>query len=117
MRDYRLLIGGKLVPGAATMDVINPATEEVFAVAPRADRSQLDQAVAAAKAAFPAWSAMPLARRGTFLIRLADALVQRRDAFARLLTEEQGRPLIQAGPEIDRAAGRLRQVAGLDLPL
>jgi acyl-CoA reductase-like NAD-dependent aldehyde dehydrogenase len=46
------------VPEAAgTLDVINPATGRVLTAAPRADRAQLDQAVAAAKAAFPTWSA------------------------------------------------------------
>jgi acyl-CoA reductase-like NAD-dependent aldehyde dehydrogenase len=48
--DYKLLIGGKLVTGDLTLDVVNPATEEVFAVAPRASEAQLDEAVAAAKA-------------------------------------------------------------------
>lgn len=57
MSDYKLLIGGKLVDGAQTMPVINPATEEAFATCPRASKAQLDEAVAAAKAAFPAWSA------------------------------------------------------------
>jgi acyl-CoA reductase-like NAD-dependent aldehyde dehydrogenase len=52
--DFRLLIGGKLVPGASTFDVINPATESVLASCPRADVAQANQAVAAAKAAFPA---------------------------------------------------------------
>src|SRR5262249_45131413 len=49
--DFRLLINGHLVEGAGTLDVINPATGRTLAVAPRADRAQLDQAVAAAKAA------------------------------------------------------------------
>ena len=53
MREFKLLINGKLVSGAARLDVINPATEEVLAEAPRADRAQLDEAIAAAKAAFP----------------------------------------------------------------
>ena len=48
MDDYRLLIGGALVPGDMTMDVINPATEEVLAVCPRGSEAQLDAAVAAA---------------------------------------------------------------------
>jgi hypothetical protein len=56
MSDYKLLIDGKLVSGAMALNVVNPATEEVVAVAPRADRAQLEQAVAAAKAAFPRWS-------------------------------------------------------------
>ena len=62
--DFRLLINGKLVEGTGTLDVINPATGRVLTTAPRADRAQLDEAVAAAKAAFPTWSATPLRRRG-----------------------------------------------------
>ncbi len=53
MRGFKLLINGKFVSGAAKLDVINPATEEVLAEAPRADRAQLNEAIAAAKAAFP----------------------------------------------------------------
>ncbi|HUD50465.1 aldehyde dehydrogenase family protein, partial [Parvibaculum sp.] len=49
MSDFKLLIGGKLVAGDQTMDVVNPATEEVLAKCPRASKAQLDQAVAAAK--------------------------------------------------------------------
>ena len=41
MSDYKLLIDGKLVSGALALNVVNPATEEVVAVAPRADRAQL----------------------------------------------------------------------------
>ncbi len=53
-----LPINGKLCPAQAKrLDVINPATEDVLAEAPRANRAQLDKAVAAAKAAFPGWSA------------------------------------------------------------
>ena len=60
MTDFSLLINGRLVQGAGTLDVINPATGRTLTVAPRADRAQLDQAVAAAKTAFPTWSATPL---------------------------------------------------------
>ena len=42
MSDYKLLIDGKLVSGAMALNVVNPATEEVVAVAPRADRAQLE---------------------------------------------------------------------------
>ena len=62
MREFKLLINGKLVSGVARLNVINPATEEVLAEAPRADRAQLNEAIAAAKAAFPAWSAKPIPR-------------------------------------------------------
>ena len=52
MRDFKLLVNGKLVEGAGTLDVINPASQRLLASAPRADRAQLDGAVAGAKAAF-----------------------------------------------------------------
>ena len=51
MSTFKLLINGRLEDGDARMDVINPATEEVLAVAPRASKAQLEKAVAAAKAA------------------------------------------------------------------
>ena len=71
---FKLLIDGKLVEGASTLAVINPATGKTLTVSPRADRAQLDQAVAAAKSAFPCWSATPIKQRGELLAKLADAL-------------------------------------------
>jgi acyl-CoA reductase-like NAD-dependent aldehyde dehydrogenase len=116
INDFRLLIGGRLLEGAATLDVINPATGRVLTTAPRADRAQLEQAVAAAKAAFPSWSATPSRVRGGLLARLADALEAEKGAFARLLTQEQGKPLPQALGEIEFSVAALRYYAGLDLP-
>ena len=104
------------MPGAARLDVINPATEDVLAEAPRADRAQLDEAIAAAKAAFPAWSAKPIRERGALLVKLADALEARQDEFARLLTLEQGKPLSEAHWEIDFTIRIIRHYATLDLP-
>ena len=66
MSDFKLLINGALVDGDATLDVVNPATEEVFATCARASKGQLDQAVAAAQAAFPAWRETPAPRRGAW---------------------------------------------------
>jgi acyl-CoA reductase-like NAD-dependent aldehyde dehydrogenase len=114
--DFRLLIDGKLVEGAGALDVINPATGRVLAAAPRADRAQLEEAVAAAKAAFPAWSARPLRERGGLLVELAEALEEGRDEFARLVTEEQGKPLPHALGEIAFSVAVLRYFAALDLP-
>jgi acyl-CoA reductase-like NAD-dependent aldehyde dehydrogenase len=117
MRDFNLLIGGRLVAGAATLPVINPATENVLANAPRANLTQLNDAVAAAKASFAAWSAQPLRARGDLLIALADAFAARQDEFARLLTEEQGKPLAHAAVEISQSIDLIRYFASLDLPL
>jgi acyl-CoA reductase-like NAD-dependent aldehyde dehydrogenase len=63
MERFNLLIDGRMVAGDQTMPVINPATEEAFADCPRASVDQLNQAVAAAKTAFPAWAATPSAGR------------------------------------------------------
>src|SRR6516164_9343515 len=68
MTEFRLLIDGKLVEGAGTLDVINPTTGRTLTAASRADRAQLDQAVAAANTVFPIWSATPLRQRATLLV-------------------------------------------------
>src|SRR5260370_6726892 len=116
MTDYRLLINGKLVNGAGTLDVINPATGRILTTAPRADRAQLEEAVTAAETAFPTWSAQPLRVRGALLVKLAQALEAEQDEFARLLTEEQGKPLPDALGEIARSVATLRYFATLHLP-
>src|SRR5215472_13150782 len=116
MTEFRLLIDGKLVESASTLDVINPATGRTLTAAPRADRAQLDQAVAAAKTAFPIWSATPLRQRAALLVKLAEAVEVEQGAFARLLTMEQGKPMPEALWEIDWAIGTIRYFATLDLP-
>src|SRR5665213_3067198 len=93
MSDYNLLIDGKMVPGDLTMPVLNPATEEVLAQCPRASKNQLDQAVAAAKAAFPAWAATPIEERRKLVTKMADAIEANTNELARLLTAEQGQQL------------------------
>jgi acyl-CoA reductase-like NAD-dependent aldehyde dehydrogenase len=117
MSDFRLLINGRLVEGAGILAVINPAFQRLLATASRADRAQLDGAVAAAKAAYPGWSATPLRERGALLVKLALALEAEQAGFARLLTEEQGKPLPEALVEIGLTIATLRYFAALDLPL
>jgi acyl-CoA reductase-like NAD-dependent aldehyde dehydrogenase len=114
--EFRLLIGGKLVPGAGTFDVINPATEQVFSSCPRADLNQLNQAVAAAKSAFTGWAATPLAERAKLLNKLADAIEANAPELARILTQEQGKPLGGAHYEIAIAAGNIRGFTAMQLP-
>jgi acyl-CoA reductase-like NAD-dependent aldehyde dehydrogenase len=108
MSTYRLLIDGALVDGASGLDVINPATGKTLDVAPRADEAQLNEAVAAAKRAFPAWAALSFDERQTRMDALADAVEARAEEFARLLTMEQGKPLEQAQMEVGGLAMGLR---------
>ncbi|WP_176593536.1 aldehyde dehydrogenase family protein [Sphingobium sp. EM0848] len=116
MDSFHLVIDGKLVDGAQTMPVINPATEASIAHCPRADEVQLNAAVAAAKAAFPAWSGLPIEERRAGLIKVADEMEARLDELSRLLTAEQGKPLDKAVEEIAGSAFILRALANLDLP-
>ena len=116
MTEYKLLIDGKLVDGDDTMNVVNPATEEVLAVCPRGSEAQLDKAVAAAKAAFPAWSQRPIEERRTMITRLADAVEAQASDFARLLTQEQGKPLAEATGEVEACIAFMRHFSTFDLP-
>ncbi|MCJ1961047.1 aldehyde dehydrogenase family protein [Novosphingobium mangrovi (ex Hu et al. 2023)] len=114
--DFKLLIDGKLVDGVSTFDVVNPATEESFAQCPRASEAMLDEAVAAAKAAQPAWAALSADERQAYLNKLADAMEARHEEFGRLLTAEQGKPLDQAMYEIGGSIYTIRAIAGMRLP-
>ncbi len=116
MTDYKLLINGKLVAGDAEIDVINPCTEEVLAKAPRASENQLNEAVAAAKAAFPAWSATPVAERRAMVAKIAEIIDANSDEFVRLLSQEVGRPLHESKEEVWYTAEFLRGMIDLDLP-
>ena len=116
MSEFKLLIGGELEAGDAVMDVINPATEAPVAQCPRASKAQLDRAVAAAKAAFPAWSRTPIEDRRKALIAIADVVQANIQELARLLTQEQGKPLQDAMGETFGAAAFFRYFATLDLP-
>lgn len=114
---YKLLIDGNLVDGASTLEVIEPATGRVFEHCARADEAQLEEAIAAAKRAFPAWAATPHAARRATLEKLADALEPRLPEFAQLLTREQGKPLAQAEGEIAGSIAALRYYAAVELPV
>jgi acyl-CoA reductase-like NAD-dependent aldehyde dehydrogenase len=114
--EFQLLINGRKVPGAQQLEVINPATGKVFAHCARANLAQLEEAVAAAKAAFPAWSRLPITERRALLQKVAAALQERSEEFARLLTQETGKPLASAQREVKGAIGLTRVYAALDLP-
>jgi acyl-CoA reductase-like NAD-dependent aldehyde dehydrogenase len=117
MNGYKLLIDGRLVDGATTMNVVNPATEEIVAQCPRASREQCLAAIEAAGRVFPAWSARPMADRRALIIKLADALKTRAEEFARLLTQEQGKPLAESTAEIAYTEAFLRYQAAFDLDM
>jgi succinate-semialdehyde dehydrogenase / glutarate-semialdehyde dehydrogenase len=104
--ELSLLIGGEWVTGGGreVLSVINPATEEVLGELPLATRADLDQALAAARDAYPAWRAMPPNERGRILKRAAALLRERADHIARIATMEEGKTLPEARVEAGMAA-------------
>jgi malonate-semialdehyde dehydrogenase (acetylating)/methylmalonate-semialdehyde dehydrogenase len=82
--------------------VYNPATGQVQALVPMANRAELDAAVSAAQAAFPAWSAQPPLRRARVMFRFRELFEQRLDDFARLITAEHGKVFSDARGEATR---------------
>jgi acyl-CoA reductase-like NAD-dependent aldehyde dehydrogenase len=101
---YQLLIDGQLVDSATRLDVINPATGAVFANCPAAGPAELEAAVSAARRAFQSWRALSFEERGAYVAHCAAALEAHKEPLAKLLTQEQGKPVGQSRDEIARAA-------------
>jgi acyl-CoA reductase-like NAD-dependent aldehyde dehydrogenase len=103
LTDFTLTIDGEAVTTAATLDVVNPATGQVFARCPEAGASELDRAVDAARRAFPAWRDLTYEARRERINAFGQSLKAQQEALGRLLTLEQGKPIGQAKDEIGRA--------------
>lgn len=114
--SWEMLIGGRLVGAAEHFEVLNPASEQVIASVPDASEADLDAAVAAARAAQPAWAAKSLDERRAVLNAMADAILANVDELKRLLTSEQGKPHHEAEGEVIGAGYWLKGAASLDLP-
>ena len=86
-------IGGKAVGGQSKSfaDVFNPATGEVKRRVPLDGTVELEQAIAAATAAFPEWSNLPPLRRARVLFRFRDLLEKNTDRLAAIITSEHGK--------------------------
>jgi len=113
----KLLIDGQFLDGCGFLSVVDPSTGEPFVEVPRASQAQMEAAIAAAKAAQPAWGAAPLSTRRERLASFADAVAKHADELARTLVMEQGKPLDQARAEISYAEFFLRHFATAELPV
>ena len=114
--DFSLLIDGKLEQSDQQLDVINPALGEVFARCPVANRSHLDRAVKAARAAFGAWRGTSFAERAALVKKSSEVLRANQSMLAELLTREQGKPLAQSAAEIDRGTAQSDGMVGIEIP-
>jgi succinate-semialdehyde dehydrogenase/glutarate-semialdehyde dehydrogenase len=88
----------------ATLPVENPATGAALGTVPALGAAETEKAVAAAHAAFPAWSAKTAKERAILLRRWHDLILQNAADLARLMTAEQGKPLAESKGEIAYAA-------------
>jgi len=110
-RDYTMTIKGTSTGALNTFEVFNPATRGVIAAAPDASKAQLDEAVSAAREAWPRWSATPLQERRKALEAIADAIEKHAEEFMKLLTREQGKPRADAEWEIRGSVYWCREIA------
>ena len=111
----KMIIGGEPADSASGqwVEVRNPATGEVVDRVPKGTVEDVHRAVAAAEKALPAWSALPTARRGEILRKAVELVRQHEDELAKLLTQEQGKPLAESARELRRYANTLEHYAGL----
>jgi malonate-semialdehyde dehydrogenase (acetylating) / methylmalonate-semialdehyde dehydrogenase len=96
-----------------TYDVINPATEKVLALTPLGTIADVDQAVAAAKAAYPAWSVTPVVDRIQPFFKLKTLLDANVDKIATLIVEEHGKTFKEAKGDILRGIQMVEVTCGM----
>src|SRR5438046_7783005 len=111
----KVVIGGEQhdASDGGTTEIRNPATGEVVDHVAAATQEDVNLAIDAAEAAFKKWSAVPPPQRAGILYKAAHLLTEREKELARLLTQEQGKPLREAVLEIRRFAHTLEHYAGL----
>jgi aldehyde dehydrogenase (NAD+) len=119
--DGAQLIGGDWVgaAGGQTIDVVDPATGEVLARVPRGGAADVDAAVRAAEAAFPAWRDTNATARATLLFRWAQLVEDNLAELDALESQEVGRPHWGPPPmagQLRFTAGQADKVQGLSLP-
>ena len=120
-----MFINGKRTSGFAreTIPVINPATEECLGEAPRGTARDVEEAVDAARQAFPAWKRTPASERAAAIHQAAAAMRADHDTLVTMLTQEEGKPLPENEEEIwwseetfDYYAELARHERGLVIP-
>ena len=114
--NFTMTINGKSVPGAEKFGVENPAYGEVFAEAPNCTKAELNEAVAAARAALPGWRKTPIAKRKEIMQAIAGTIAQHGEELARLLTREQGKPFEQAMGDVLGGAHWFVETSKMDIP-
>jgi 5-carboxymethyl-2-hydroxymuconic-semialdehyde dehydrogenase len=99
------LIDGKQVESRDCFETVNPATQEVLAEVASGGADEINTAVAAAKAAFPTWAALPAPERAKMMVRLGDLIAKHVPEIAQIESRDTGQTISQTGKQlIPRAA-------------
>ncbi|MBI1622424.1 aldehyde dehydrogenase family protein [Aquamicrobium zhengzhouense] len=119
MEKYRILINGKSEDTASHQDVRNPATGEIVGQMPMATNDDLDRAVAAAGEAFKSWSRTSDDERKAACHAIAAKIEEHSEELARLITQEQGKPLNGLGSRFEAGGcvGWAHATAEFNLPV
>ena len=117
-QNFTLTIDGKSVSTPKTFEVRNPADGSLVANCPQADLDLLDQAVKAARRAFPGWAALPDAERVSKLHEIAKVIEQHVPELSALVTKEQGKTQSGVGANVEAGACVVwtKVTAGLSIP-
>ncbi len=119
MKQYSNVVDGNLVESTESWPVHNPATTELIGHAPVSTADQVNAAVAAAKAAQPAWAAKSDAERVEILMKLLETFSENKQYLAEWIVKEQGKPM--AGPgamfEMDAVLGWTQVPLSLEVPV
>ena len=102
---------GVAAPGSARLEVFNPARETTICEIPDSSADVVDRAVSAAKRAQPAWARLPAIERANLLRKISGKIRQQADRIARVISEEQGKPLPLATVEANFTADYLDYMA------
>lgn len=108
-------INGEWIPSKAnqTLDVVNPATNEVLAQVPMSSAHEVDEAVAAAAEAFKSWRRTPPGERIQYLFKLKTLLEENFDDIAQTITMEAGKTLGESKGEMIRAIENVEVACGI----
>jgi succinate-semialdehyde dehydrogenase / glutarate-semialdehyde dehydrogenase len=96
---FGLFMGGEWRAAATTAQVFSPVTERSLGDCPVASVADTEAAIASAAAGFATWRAIPAFERADTLHRIADEMIRRTDAGARMISLETGKPVAQSGRE------------------
>jgi len=99
--------------GTETIEVINPATEEVLALSPLGTTKDVDKAVTAAKEAFKTWRKTPAIDRTQYLFRLKTLLEENFETLVRLCTQEHGKTLVESRGDVRRGIQMVETACGI----